>query len=48
MRRLMPRSKAKKPKKVDHLLRIKDPKMRAAARATLKEHRKVLDMLAKL
>jgi len=32
----------------DPLDRIKDPKMRAAARYTLRKHRKALDMLAKL
>lgn len=45
MRTAMP---TKKQMEADPLLRIKDPKMRAAARATLKQHRKALDMLAKL
>lgn len=34
--------------KDDPIERIKDPLMRAAARSTLKRHRKALDMLAKL
>jgi hypothetical protein len=38
----------KKAPPVNHLDRIKDPKMRAAAESSLKRHRKALDMLAKL
>ena len=46
MRRPMPRKPAKR--EPDPLDGIKDPKMRAAARYTLRKHRKALDMLAKL
>ena len=41
----MPTKRSKKPSPIDG---IKDPKMRWAAKHTLRKHRKALDMLAKL